>query len=251
MDSLFDSISLIDLSHSIHKNIPAWEPNKILSIEEKETFSIYSKHLYTLDGGLSTHIDSPLHFFKNGVDVSRIETKKLFVKLVLIDISEKCTKKHDYQLSVEDVLEYEQKFRKIKKDDFVVIYTGWSRFWTEVDKYRGAIKKKIPIEKKRKEEESITEENEYMEILQFPTVSEEAISILIERDISGIGIDTLSPDIDETFPVHKAVLGAGKLIVENLNDNLRLLPKQGAHLIISPLKIEGGSEAPTRVFCLI
>lgn len=263
MDSLLNSVSLIDLSHSIHINIPSWEPKKILSIVEMETFSIYSKHIYTLDGGLSTHIDSPLHFFKSGFDVSKIETKKLFVRLILIDISEKCAQKHHYQLSLDDILQYEKDFRKIEKNDFVVVYTGWSEFWENSEKYRGVVKFKKEyllknnldeINKDKiqinKEQES-NEECEYVEKLEFPTVSKEVISFLIERDICGIGIDTLSPDIDEDFPVHKAILGTGRFIIENLNSNLKLLPKQGGYLIIAPLKIEGGSEAPTRVFALI
>lgn len=263
MDSLLNSLSLIDLSHSLHPNIPSWEPHKILSIEEKETFSIYSKHVYTLDGGLSTHIDSPLHFFKSGFDVSKIEIKKLFVRLILIDISEKCSQKNDYQLSLDDVLQYENEIQKIEKNDFIVVYTGWSKFWNNVEKYRGSIKlKKENLVKSnldetieslilKKEGQESKEECEYEERYEFPTVSKDTISFLIARDISGIGIDTLSPDIDEDFPVHKAILGTGRFIIENLNENLELLPKQGGYLIIAPLKIEGGGEAPTRVFALI
>ena len=51
------------------------------------------------------------------------------------------------------------------------------------------------------------------------------------------------------MPVHYAVLGADKLIIENLD--LAGVPEAGAVLVIAPLKVRGAPEAPARVFALV
>jgi kynurenine formamidase len=59
---------------------------------------------------------------------------------------------------------------------------------------------------------------------QFPTVSREAAKLLLLRNISGLGIDTLSPDgPDDDYPVHQLLLGANKYIVENVATPTRSL----------------------------
>ena len=70
-------------------------------------------------------------------------------------------------------------------------------------------------------------------------------------DFGGVGVDTLSPDPGRSvdMPVHYAVLGADKLIIENLD--LAGVPEAGAVLVIAPLKARGAPEAPARVFALV
>jgi len=46
------------------------------------------------------------------------------------------------------------------------------------------------------------------------------------------------------------VLGAGAYQLENLAD-LKDLPESGAFLIAAPIKLEGGSGGPVRVFALV
>jgi kynurenine formamidase len=45
-------------------------------------------------------------------------------------------------------------------------------------------------------------------------------------------------------------LGAGLYHLENLSD-LSELPEQGAFLVVAPIKLEGGSGGPVRVFALL
>ena len=67
----------------------------------------------------------------------------------------------------------------------------------------------------------------------------------------GIGVDTLSPDTGKQgFPVHDIFLGAGKYLVENIA-NSESLPNVGAHILVLPLKIQGGTEAPVRLVGLV
>ena len=88
--------------------------------------------------------------------------------------------------------------------------------------------------------------------MHFPGFSVEAAKFLLERKISGLGCDTLSidPGNSADFPVHRTVLGAGVYQLENLA-NLKELPEAGAFLIAAPIKLEGGSGGPARVFALV
>ena len=91
--------------------------------------------------------------------------------------------------------------------------------------------------------------------MHFPGIAEEAATFLVrERGAVGIGIDTLSPDggtgADRGFPVHHAVLGSGRYILENLNLSEEL-PARGALAFVSPLNVAGAPEAPARVFAML
>jgi kynurenine formamidase len=88
--------------------------------------------------------------------------------------------------------------------------------------------------------------------MHFPGYSVEAVKLLIERGAVGLGIDTLSVDYgpSKDFPVHQLSHGASLYHMENLAD-LSSLPESGAHLMVAPIKLEGGSGGPTRVFALL
>ena len=69
--------------------------------------------------------------------------------------------------------------------------------------------------------------------------------------MSALGIDTLSPDRPEDgFKVHKNFLGAGKIIIENVA-NLDSMPPSGSFVLILPIPIKDGTEAPVRLVGLI
>jgi kynurenine formamidase len=109
----------------------------------------------------------------------------------------------------------------IPKNAFVIVYTGWDQYWHQPEKYRND--------------------------LAFPSISKEAALLLVERDIVGIGIDTLSPDRpDSHFIVHQIMLSAGKYIVENVA-NAKSLPPLGSYAFVLPMKVHGGTEAPVRL----
>jgi kynurenine formamidase len=88
--------------------------------------------------------------------------------------------------------------------------------------------------------------------MHFPGFSEDAARFLIdERDIRGIGADTLSvdPGAGRGFPAHGVVNGNGKYHLENVA-NVHLLPEAGAYLIVAPIKIAGGSGGQVRIFAV-
>lgn len=130
-----------------------------------------------------------------GKTIDELNLNDLLAPCLVIDVSAKVHER--YSVSVADIEEFEEKHGLIKTGSFIIIQTGWERFWGEPEKYRNN--------------------------LVFPCVSNAAAHFLLKRNIAGLGIDTLSPDRpEEDYPVHAALLGAGKYIVENIANSAKL-----------------------------
>jgi kynurenine formamidase len=89
-------------------------------------------------------------------------------------------------------------------------------------------------------------------VMHFPGYSVNAAKLLIERGAVGLGTDTLSIDYgaSKDFEVHRVDLPAGLYNLENLA-NMDYVPEAGAFLIAAPMKLEGGSGGPVRVFAVL
>lgn len=74
---------------------------------------------------------------------------------------------------------------------------------------------------------------------------------MLERGVTALGIDTLSPDRSEDgFKVHKVFLGKNKIFIENVA-NLDKMPSVGGYVMVLPIKVKDGTEAPVRLVGLI
>ncbi|MEA2157897.1 MAG: hypothetical protein QOD66_277, partial [Solirubrobacteraceae bacterium] len=56
--------------------------------------------------------------------------------------------------------------------------------------------------------------------------------------------------MEPPFPLHNFLLGAGKLGLTQLA-NLERLPITGALVVVSPLRLVGGTGSPSRVFAFV
>ena len=77
-----------------------------------------------------------------------------------------------------------------------------------------------------------------------PDFAEKAVSLGVKM----VGMDTPSPDAPP-FPVHKKLLGAGILIIENLTNLEQLLTVSRFNVIALPMKIHADA-GPVRVIAL-
>lgn len=228
---LTNHYKMYDLTHLLNSSVPTWGGScdfnlSDLTTVEKDGFCVQSVDL--IKSGVGTHIDSPKHFCDAGIAVDELTLESLFCPAHIIDVSKRATQ--DYKISVDDISQYEKKFGRIQKSSIVVFHTGWAQYWHDPDTYRG-----IDAEGK----------------MHFPTIELTAAEYLLEKNINGIGIDTLSPEVQcDDFPIHHLLLGNGKYILENLT-NCHLLPALGTTIIALPIKIEGAAEAPTRVIGLV
>ncbi len=220
---------LIDLTHPLSTACPSWtgtcgfEHHLVTDYSNCAAPVKFRVQSITMHAGIGTHMDAPAHCIPGGKTIDQFELDQLIVPCFMIDIHEKSHA--NYQCSRKDLQTFELQYSKIAKNSFVIIHAGWSRFWNQPEQYRNH--------------------------LQFPSVSIEAANFLLERDIAGLGIDTLSPDTETSgFPVHQALLGAGKYIVENVA-HADKLPPAGSFSMSLPLLTEDGTEAPVRLVGLV
>src|SRR5258707_2345243 len=225
---------VLDLSYAINDNLVAWPGDEKL-FEAKVNATIEKNGYFTRSFWMlehyGTHLDAPAHFPPGKTTVDQIPVKQLFGPGVVIDVRAESGKDADYQLSAAGVEEWEKKHGHIPEGAIVLLRTGWASRWPDVQKYRN---------------------QDAAGKMHFPGFSTEAAKLMVERKVSGLGCDTLSIDYgaSEDFAVHHLSLGAGLYHLENLAD-LSELPETGAFLIVAPIKLEGGSGGPVRVFALL
>lgn len=215
---------VIDLSHTIHPNIPTWDGScGFRSHIEADYDEGYCAMHYDLIAGIGTHMDAPSHFDPQGDHIADIDTEKLVAPLCVIRVNSETFP--DILITPQNVNDFEQRHGKIPSGSLVAADTGWSKHWNNPNKYRNK--------------------------MHFPGFSSESIELLLKRNIVGIAIDTLSPDGGNLqFPVHHLLLKKGKYIIENVA-HLDKVPDAGAWAIALPVKIQSGTEAPCRFIALI
>jgi len=238
-DSMLDEISsgktrVLDLSYAISDKMVPW-PGDEKVFEAKVNASIEKNGYFTRSFWMlehyGTHLDAPAHFPPGKATVDQIPVKQLFGPAAVLDVRVEGAKDADYLLPAARIAEWEKRHGQIRDGSIVLLRTGWASRWPDAQKYRN---------QDRQGE------------MHFPGFSAEAAKLLIDRKVSGLGSDTLSIDYgaSQDFAVHHLTLGAGLYHLENLAD-LTALPEAGAFLVIAPIKLEGGSGGPVRVFALL
>ena len=188
-------MKIYDLTHKIENNMPAYcnaeKPDiKPLFSYEKDNFN--GTYL-GLTSHLGTHLDTPLPIVENGKNIYDFPIDTFLGKGLCISFEN---------------LEHLD-FNSIKSIDYLLIYTGWDKYWSE---------------------------EKYFE--NYPVISEEIAEKIADSHLKGIGIDCISPDSydSEELKNHKILLKRNKIIVENLCELEKLLKKE-FHFSCMPLKI--------------
>lgn len=227
---------LLDLTYPLNERNPYWpgeryQPFSITTLATIEKDGVLSKAV-SFPEHLGTHLDAPNHFEAGQPSVDEIPPEQLFAPAVRIDISLQAEQNADYALSREDVVAWEAEHGPVPRGAIVLIHTGWGRFWTSYERYKN---------------------QDARGALHFPGCSKEAAEFLVQqRNVRGLGIDTLSidPGISRSFDVHHVLNAAGRYALENVA-RLEELPASGFHLVVAPIKIEGGSGGPARIFAIL
>ncbi|MEX0848856.1 MAG: cyclase family protein [Candidatus Dependentiae bacterium] len=221
---------IVDLTHTLHSSVPTWTGSCGFASKIKLDYDQGCRvQDIKMHAGIGTHIDAPAHFFSGAMEVEDISLSQLIAPLLVVDVRHKVNNNYDYVVSSKDIQAFEQKFGKIDAESLVVFHTGWSDRWHDAQLYRNCDAKSR---------------------MHFPSVSADVGDILLQRDVAGMGIDTLSPDCSTAlFPVHEKLLGANKYIVENVA-NLQNIDQIGFVAYVLPIKANNLVEAPVRFIAI-
>lgn len=227
---------IVDLTWPLNEKNGYWpgggyKPFELKTIATLEKNGVLSK-AFSMPEHLGTHIDAPNHFEPNQPSVAEIDPKLLIGPGVVIDMAPQVEVHADAMLMPADIIHWEKTHGTIPEGAIVLLNTGWARFWKNYVRYKN---------------------QDATGGLHFPGYSGEAARWLIRnRNIRGIGIDTLSIDRGQSrkFEVHHIINGAGRYGLENVA-HLDQLPPRGFHLIVAPIRIESGSGGPARILAIV
>ena len=222
----------IDLTHTLVPDFPTYFGPPQLEIEtiktfEKDHFQVYKWHLVEHTG---THMDAPFHFAPEGTSADKLDVSVLVVPLVVIDVKEKAAADPDYQLSPADIEAFEAANGALPENCCVAMNSGWAQHMG-TEKFRNAGADGV---------------------MHFPGFHPDTSKLLLERNVAGIAVDTLSLDFGASadFGVHFGWLPAGRWGLEAVA-NLDAAAGDGATLVVGSPKVAGCTGGPSRLFALV
>jgi len=184
-----------------------------------------------------THFDAPKHWItgQDGEDVASAPPRRLVGPAAVLDFSEQAAENPDFLLEVDDIRAWEGEHGALPAGGWLLYRTGWDARSASQEAFLNA-----------------DEDGPHT-----PGMSVECAHWLAEQSpVVGLGVETVGTDagaaagFDPMFPCHTLMHGAGKYGLTQLQ-NLAELPATGAILVVSPLKIVGGSGSPARVLALV
>jgi kynurenine formamidase len=233
---------LIDLTHPFDAETIYWpteEGFKLIpeaaGVTEQGYYYAANRFECAEHGG--THIDAPRHFAEGGETVDQLPLRRLVGPGACVDVAQKCAANPDYQVSVEDLQAWELFNGASLNDRIVLIHTGFGKHWPDREKYLG----------------TADQGREAVPNLHFPGLDPVAADWLVrKRNIRSVGIDTASIDHGQTtdYPTHVRLFRDQVPALENVA-NLDKLPTYGFTVTALPMKIAGGSGAPTRIVAIL
>ncbi|AET66441.1 putative metal-dependent hydrolase [Desulfosporosinus orientis DSM 765] len=211
-------MQVVDLSHVISSDMPVFPGTEQPVFQKANTIEKdgFREAKITMYSHTGTHIDAPAHMIEKALCLDDLEIDKYIGTAVIVDVSKS-------KLSLIDLEALQSYAETINQADFLVLKTGWSRFWGQPNYYSG-----------------------------FPALSKEAAGWLSGFNLKGIGIDAISIDSMDTedFPIHKLFSEKNILIIENLA-NLDLISQEIFILSIMPLKTKAADGSPVRAFAIL
>lgn len=220
---------LIDLTHILDENIPTWNGgcgfNHDIHMDYSDCVGAdkFRVMKIKIHAGIGTHMDAPSHCIEGGKSIHEFDVNELCMACFVIDVSNKANE--NYSLLPEDIIDFENKHALITSGSCVMVKTGWGKFWDNPVKYH----------------------NNHI----FPSISKEAAELLLAKGVAALGIDTLSPDRPmDGFHVHQIFLASNRILIENAA-YLDKMPKAGGYVMMLPIKIKDGTEAPIRLVGLV
>jgi kynurenine formamidase len=211
-------MQIIDLSHPLFETMPVFPGAEPPDFEPVASINAdgYAEMRMRFFSHTGTHLDVPSHVFQDGPSLGQLSVDRFAGSAVVLDFSSQ----GGMIIEIDDLVPNRHLF---EQNDFVLLHTGWSRYWASDAYYSG-----------------------------YPVLSEAAAEWVIQFDLKGVGVDTVSVDMLQSMdlPVHRRLLQHRIIIVENLN-RLHELPPSGFTFLAMPLPVRGGDGSPVRAIAIL
>jgi arylformamidase len=200
----------IDISVSLHSGMVHWPDNppvKIERLKDMNRGAVCNVSVMSLGAHTGTHLDAPLHFFKNGKSLDKLPLEATIGPARVVEIKDR-----------EMVRPDELRAHNLRRGERILFKTrNSSRCW-KTDAF----------------------------VENFVYISREAAQYLVDRGIRTIGVDYLSVGgfHRDGLETHRILLGAEVWIIEGIN--LSKVKPGGYELVCLPLKVLGSDGAPAR-----
>ncbi len=201
----------IDVSATISDGMTRWPTDPAVHIYKAEQIgvngAVANVTAISTTAHVGTHIDAPLHFFKEGIDVASVSLDKLVGKAKVFRIS------NDKEINLAGI-----KDLGIEDGDRVLFRTRNSDVEWEHAPF----------------------------IEDFVYLATDAAQYLADKNIKCVGVDYVSLGSKENDPeVHRLILGKEIVIIEGLK--LGAVESGEYDMICLPLKIKDSDGGPSRV----
>jgi kynurenine formamidase len=225
--------TVVDLTHTLSPAFPTFFGTPGITIDKRYSLKKDGANVswWRVLEHAGTHVDAPFHYSDSGATVERIPAEQLVVPLAVIDVSAKAARNADYQLSPQDLAEWEAGNGRLPDNCCVAMNSGWAQHAASAAKFTG----------------------KDSGVMHFPGIHPDAAEWLIkERRVAGLAVDTLSLDHGPSrdFSTHALWLPSGRWGIENIA-NLDKVPAAGATLVVGVAKVKDATGGPARVFALI
>lgn len=208
-------MTVIDLTHPVAPGMPVYPGTAPPSVERANTLERdgFLEHRIGMHTHTGTHMDAPAHVLPGGATLDSYPAERFMGPAFMIEAL-------DGPPGIATLRAHED---EIRRSDFLIMRTGWGEKWGSVAYFSG-----------------------------FPVLDVDAADWLRGMNLKGFGVDAISVDRieDKTLPVHRALLGSGILIVENLA-NLRALTAPRFTLVCLPLGLAYADGAPARAVAIV
>lgn len=227
----------VDLTHTFGPDSPHFAA---FSDAEFETLFDHDDGFFAqsfkFSGQYGTHIDAPIHFVRDTRFLDELGLKELVLPLVVLDFSKEATSDHDFTVTPDHILVFEETHGEIEAGTFVALRTDWSKRWPDREAFNN------------KDAEGNN---------RIPGWGLDALKFLFEeRQVKAVGHETFDTDSAMDFQRNGALLGEYYVLEQDtyqieLLTNLDKLPAKGAVIFNIVPKPERASGFPVRSFAVL
>ena len=233
----------VDLTHPLTEKSPYWEgmPKGVVDLNHTVVdFPEMNLRIQTqkFPGQFGTHIDYPAHFVPDGDArlAGDFSLKETVLPLCVLDMSAKAAANCDYELTLQDILDFEARYGRIPEGSFVAMRTDWYQRWPDGAALSNADANGCE---------------------HFPGWTLDTLAFLFDqRNVAGTGHETLDTDAPITsaavgdLQCERYVLARNKFQVELLA-HLDQVPPVGAAIFITAPRIVRANGLPVRAFAIL